>query len=173
MENSSMSGNTILIAGSRTNGIGNTLALEFQNEIPQSSRRREMLPQIVSLKDNSSVHLVPLDVSPLNNSGALSFILALDLSIDEAKGTLEVNFWGVIPMIQAFSRLLIAAKGIIENLGSSQDTYTLLSGVRPPSPGSRTLSRQPDFELECEQSAGNWAGGDGQELKRRAGEGDV
>ncbi|KAK5246487.1 NADPH-dependent 1-acyl dihydroxyacetone phosphate reductase [Exophiala xenobiotica] len=54
----------------------------------------------------------------LNNSGQNIIMPALDLDIDDAKGMFEVNFWGVLRMIQAFAPLLIEAEGTIVNIGS-------------------------------------------------------
>ena len=56
----------------------------------------------------------------LNNAGQILCSPTLDEDIDNAMGMFDVNFWGVLKMIQAFSTLLILAKGAIVNLGSIQ-----------------------------------------------------
>jgi short-subunit dehydrogenase len=43
---------------------------------------------------------------------------ALDSDIEEGKRLFEVNFWGVLRVVQAFSSLLIEAKGTVVTIGS-------------------------------------------------------
>lgn len=54
----------------------------------------------------------------LNNSGQDIVLPALDLDIDQGKKMFDVNFWGVLRMIQAFAPLLIESSGTIVNIGS-------------------------------------------------------
>lgn len=53
-----------------------------------------------------------------NPSGATHTIPAIDVDLDDVRNTFETNFFGVVAMIKAFSRLLIAARGRIVNISS-------------------------------------------------------
>ena len=54
----------------------------------------------------------------VNNSGRGYVIPALDADMEEARKVFDVNFWGVLAVTQAFSPLLLEAKGTILNIGS-------------------------------------------------------
>ena len=54
----------------------------------------------------------------VNNSGLQCVIPALEMNRNAARSVLEVNFWGVFDMIQAFQSCLIASKGTIVNVSS-------------------------------------------------------
>lgn len=55
----------------------------------------------------------------VNNAGAAAHVPALDLDIDGVvRNMFEVNVFGVMRMIKAFSGLLIKAEGCIVNIGS-------------------------------------------------------
>ncbi|KAK4943385.1 NADPH-dependent 1-acyl dihydroxyacetone phosphate reductase [Elasticomyces elasticus] len=54
----------------------------------------------------------------INNSGQNMVMPALDADIDDAKEMFDVNFWGILRMVQAFAPLLIEAEGTIVNIGS-------------------------------------------------------
>lgn len=56
----------------------------------------------------------------VNNSGRQYWMPLLDSDLDEGKALFEVNFWGVLRMIQAFAPLLMAATNgaTIANIGS-------------------------------------------------------
>jgi NAD(P)-dependent dehydrogenase (short-subunit alcohol dehydrogenase family) len=93
-----------------------------------------------SLSDLPNVHLISLDVtSPasiadafsavkaktggkldylVNNAGRGYSMPALDVDIEEGKRLFDTNFWGVLRMVQAFSPLLMEAKGTVVNIGS-------------------------------------------------------
>jgi 1-acylglycerone phosphate reductase len=43
---------------------------------------------------------------------------ALDVDVDEARRTFEANFFSIVSITKAFTPLLIAAKGLIVNIGS-------------------------------------------------------
>jgi 1-acylglycerone phosphate reductase len=43
---------------------------------------------------------------------------ATDIDVDEARKTFEVNFFSIVTITKAFTPLLIAAKGLILNIGS-------------------------------------------------------
>lgn len=58
----------------------------------------------------------------VNNSGGVSVVPALDISIEEGKKLFDLNFWAPFAMLQAFAPLLIKAKGCIVN-NSSVNAY--------------------------------------------------
>lgn len=58
----------------------------------------------------------------VNNSAASYVMLALDTDIEKSREIFDVNFWGVIAMVQAFAPLLIASKGSIVNVCSISGT---------------------------------------------------
>jgi short-subunit dehydrogenase len=135
-----MPGKTILITGCSAGGIGYALAAECQRRGLTVFATARTTSKMSALEKLPNMTLLPLDVtSPssiaeaveqvkrrtggkldylLNNSGQNLIMPALDLDIDDAKGMFEVNFWGVLRMIQAFAPLLIQAEGTIVNIGS-------------------------------------------------------
>ncbi|KAJ3548354.1 hypothetical protein NM208_g1052 [Fusarium decemcellulare] len=54
----------------------------------------------------------------VNNAGQSGHAPVLDVDIEHAMKLFDVNFWGVLRMIQTFAPLLIEAKGTIVNMGS-------------------------------------------------------
>ncbi|KIW19006.1 hypothetical protein PV08_03296 [Exophiala spinifera] len=131
---------TILITGCSKGGLGHALAVECQRRGMTVFATARTLSKMSDLKNLPNTTLLSLDVtSPtsvadavdkittatggkldylLNNSGQNIILPALDLDIDEGKKMFDVNFWGVLRMIQAFAPLLIEAKGTVVNIGS-------------------------------------------------------
>lgn len=131
---------TVLITGCSAGGIGCSLAKEFQKRGLMVFASARSLSKMADLEKLSNVTLLALDVtSPtsianaleevkrhtggtldylVNNSGQQYIMPALDVDIDEGKKMFDVNFWGVLRMIQAFSPLLIKAGGTVVNIGS-------------------------------------------------------
>jgi 1-acylglycerone phosphate reductase len=131
---------TVLITGCSTGGIGHALALTFQKHglIVFASARN--VSSMSSLSDLPNVHLISLDVTSsasiadaflavkaktggkldylVNNAGRGYSMPALDVDIEEGKRLFDTNFWGVLRMVQAFSPLLMEAKGTVVNIGS-------------------------------------------------------
>jgi 1-acylglycerone phosphate reductase len=52
------------------------------------------------------------------NRGRNYTMPATDVDVDEARKTFETNFFAIVAITQAFTPLLIAAKGLILNIGS-------------------------------------------------------
>ncbi|KAK5204323.1 NADPH-dependent 1-acyl dihydroxyacetone phosphate reductase [Exophiala xenobiotica] len=135
-----MAGKTILITGCSAGGIGYALAAECQrrgltvfatarttSKMSALEKLPNMTPLSLDVTSPSSIAEAVEQVKSrtggkldylLNNSGQDIIMPALDLDIDDAKGMFEVNFWGVLRMIQAFAPLLIEAEGTIVNIGS-------------------------------------------------------
>ncbi|PSN64361.1 NAD(P)-binding protein [Corynespora cassiicola Philippines] len=135
-----MAAKTVLITGSSEGGIGHALCLEFQKRGLTVFATARSVNKMAGLGDLPNIHLITLDVtSPesvaaaakevdirtggkldylINNAGNLYSMPTLDVNIEDAKAMFEVNYWGVLRMTQAFSDMLIAAKGTIVNVGS-------------------------------------------------------
>lgn len=54
----------------------------------------------------------------VNNAGRTHTVPATDLDLDDVRATFEANVFGVMAMVKAFARLLIAARGLVINLSS-------------------------------------------------------
>ncbi|KAG9232230.1 short-chain dehydrogenase/reductase [Amylocarpus encephaloides] len=61
----------------------------------------------------------------INNSGEGIFAPALDTSIEAGKKIFDLNFWAPMAMLQAFSPLLINAKGCIVNNTSANSVFPM------------------------------------------------
>ncbi|KAL9620333.1 MAG: hypothetical protein Q9160_005132 [Pyrenula sp. 1 TL-2023] len=130
---------TVLVSGCTPGGIGAALAYEFQSRglrviatardpsklIEFSERGMDIFALDVASSEsiNAAVKSVrsltsgKLDIL-VNNSGLGYHRPLLDVDLTEARRTFDVNFWAVLEMIQAFSPLLLAAKGTIVNNAS-------------------------------------------------------
>ncbi|KAJ4410562.1 hypothetical protein N0V82_009226 [Gnomoniopsis sp. IMI 355080] len=129
-----------LITGCSEGGIGYALALEFQRRGVHVFATARKLSKMSPLEGLPNVTLLALNVTSqssientvaviskhtggtldylVNNAGNQYAMPVLDLDIELAKQMFDVNFWGVFAMIQAFSPLVIAAKGTIANMAS-------------------------------------------------------
>lgn len=54
----------------------------------------------------------------VNNAGQTIIMPTLDFDIETAKNMYDINVWGTVRVTQAFSDLIIAAKGTIVNICS-------------------------------------------------------
>lgn len=135
-----MSKKTVLITGCSTGGIGWALAKQFQKRGLTVFATARDLSKMADLESLPNVVLISLDVTSqsdiaaavqlvktqaggkldylVNNSGQSRHWPILDHNLEEAKDLFEVNFWGVLRMIQAFAPLLIEAMGTVVNIGS-------------------------------------------------------
>lgn len=127
-------------ASAGVGGIGGALAMEFHKagfRVFAAARRPDTVAPLVSLgiesvtldvTSDESISSAVAHVSELtdgkldmlvNNAGAAVHVPALDLDIDGAvKNMFEVNVFGVMRMVKAFSGMLIKAEGCIVNIGS-------------------------------------------------------
>ena len=135
-----MSRKTVLITGCSAGGIGAALVKQFQKRGLTVFATARTLTKMTELESLPNTILIPLDVtSPsdiaaavqrvesetggtldylVNNSGQSRHMPILDHDLEKAKELFEVNFWGVLRMIQAFAPLLVEAKGTVVNIGS-------------------------------------------------------
>jgi 1-acylglycerone phosphate reductase len=135
-----MTPKTVLITGCSAGGIGFALAHEFHRHGLTVFATTRDVTKMHELETLPNTTLLPLDVtSPaaiasavqevsqrtdgkldylINNSGQSLHAPALDTDIDDAMRLFDVNFWGVLRMVQAFAPLLIKAGGTVVNIGS-------------------------------------------------------
>ncbi|KAJ5108797.1 Short-chain dehydrogenase ptmH [Penicillium angulare] len=131
---------SILITGCSPGGIGNSLAREFQRQglrVLATARKTETISDLSDL----GIETLPLEVDNLesvkacyaevetrlgdkgldylvNNAGRNYTVPAMEVELEEARLTFEVNLFSVINMCQTFMPLLINAKGTIVQIGS-------------------------------------------------------
>jgi short-subunit dehydrogenase len=131
---------TCLVTGCSAGGVGAAFAEAFKNKgyhVFATARSPSKVPQ--SLHEASNVTVFALDVTSaesiasaveevrkhtekldvlINNAGLGLNMPGLDTSIDEAKKLFDLNFFGVLAMMQAFSPMLVAARGCVVNNSS-------------------------------------------------------
>ncbi|UPX14255.1 Acylglycerone-phosphate reductase [Ascochyta rabiei] len=134
-----MAPKTVLITGCSTGGIGHALVLSFQRRSytvfatarsPKKMDDMALLPNIhllaLDVTDPSSIAAAAKEVEGVtggkldvlvNNAGQQYIMPALDVDMDTAQALFEVNYWGPLRTMQAFSALLIAARGCVVNIG--------------------------------------------------------
>ncbi|PIA94430.1 NADPH-dependent 1-acyldihydroxyacetone phosphate reductase [Cercospora beticola] len=131
---------TVLITGC-SSGIGRALALEFAQrgfnviatvrnaesieELP--TRHKNITPLFVNVQKPKSITALKDEVKKLTN-GRIDFLVnnagvhyastALDLKPERVREVFEVNLIAVMQMCQAFADFLMAAKGVIVQIGS-------------------------------------------------------
>lgn len=154
-----MAPKTVLITGCSSGGIGAAIASVLARQshhVFATARNVTKIPEELASLPNVTV--LPLDVCSaesiaeatkavassgkqldvlFNNAGAGYAMPVLDIDIDKAKEIYEINVWGVLRTIQAFSGLLIQSKGRIINMstcGAAVNTpwiCTLQSSPKP------------------------------------------
>ncbi|CAH0043371.1 unnamed protein product [Clonostachys solani] len=132
---------SVLITGCSAGGIGAGLAEGFCEKgyhVFATARTTSKISQ--GLASASNVTVLELDVLKpesiaaavesvkqktggtldvlINNSGQAAIAPALDVSIEEGKKVFDLNFWAPLAILQAFSPLLIEAKGCLVNNAS-------------------------------------------------------
>jgi 1-acylglycerone phosphate reductase len=135
---------SVLITGCSAGGIGAAMAETFHKRGLQVFVTARNVAKMSQFENRDGLILLSLDVtSPssiaaaveavkaqtggtldylVNNSGAMYTMPALDSDIEKSKQMFDVNFWGVLFMVQAFAPLLIASKGTIVNTSSISGT---------------------------------------------------
>lgn len=131
---------TCLVTGCSAGGVGPAFAEAFKNNgyhVFVTARTPSKIPQ--SLREASNVTVIALDVTSMesiassveevrkytetldvliNNAGLGLNMPALDTSMEEVKKLFDLNFFGVLAMMQAFSPMLVAARGCVVNNSS-------------------------------------------------------
>ena len=129
---------SVLITGC-SSGIGHALAREFKSRgfrVFATARKTESIADLaalgietLSLEATSSESIAALKAEIasrtggkldylVNNAGAHYASPAMDIDISKVRQIFEVNVFAVMQMCEAFSRLLIARKGVIVQIGS-------------------------------------------------------
>ncbi|KAJ4993121.1 short chain dehydrogenase [Stagonosporopsis vannaccii] len=142
-----MKNQTVLITGCSAGGIGHELVLSFQRRGYTVFATARSLKKMADLASLPNVHLLELDVTNpdsitatakeidqrtsgrldvlINNAGQQYIMPALDVDIAAAKALFEVNYWAPLRMIQAFSSMLIDARGCVVNIGSGSGVVSI------------------------------------------------
>ncbi|KAK4508142.1 hypothetical protein PRZ48_001880 [Zasmidium cellare] len=136
---------TVLITGCTPGGIGHCLAVEFKSKglrVFATARKAESISDLekqgietlsLEVTNIDSIKALKEEISSrtggtldilVNNAGRNYTVPALDVEIEEVRALFEANLFGVMRMCQAFSPLLINAKGTIVQIGS-------LAGIMP------------------------------------------
>lgn len=155
---------TVLITGCSNGSIGSALAKSFSKRghhvfasvrNPSKASDLSSLPNVKVLtlnvasqqSINACLAIVQqelgldrgLDIL-INNAGHGLNGPLLDVDIDEAKKTFDVNVWGVLAMTQAFAPLLVEASGTVINISSVGSLiHTPYIGVYSASKGALTM----------------------------------
>ncbi|KAK0621785.1 hypothetical protein B0T17DRAFT_509102 [Bombardia bombarda] len=149
---------TVLITGASEGGIGNALALAFHHHGLHVFATARSVSKMSNLSPLPNMTLLPLDVTSsssiaalvaaiqshpattngttntldilVNNSG-LSYVgPALDTPLSTVRNLFDVNYFGLIEVTQAFSKLLVASartgggSPVIVNIGSVAAHFT-------------------------------------------------
>ncbi|KAE8353433.1 hypothetical protein BDV28DRAFT_108056 [Aspergillus coremiiformis] len=131
---------SVLITGCSAGGIGSALAETFHSRGLHVFATARSASKMAHLEKLPNITLMELDVTDaksieaavevvtakaggkldylVNNSGQSIVMPALDTNIQDAKKLFDVNLWGVVAVTQAFSPLILAAKGTIVNISS-------------------------------------------------------
>lgn len=133
---------TVLITGCSEGGLGAALAKAFQEQGYQvfATLRNTAKAGSLAGEHGTNVDVLPLDTTSkesihaclemvtqrtggkldvlVNNAGIGTTMPLLHMPIDEAKEIYEVNVWGTLSLVQAFSPLLLESKGTVMNICS-------------------------------------------------------
>jgi 1-acylglycerone phosphate reductase len=132
---------TVLITGCSDGGIGSALVKEFQRRDHRVFASLRNVKKAESISNLSNVTLITLDVTNkdsiahavkfieaetgqkgldilINNAGHGGPSPLVDADLNEGRKMFEVNFWGVLAMIQAFTPILVKSQGAIVNISS-------------------------------------------------------
>lgn len=155
---------TILITGCSEGGIGGTLALRLADAGHRVFATARSVGKLSpALREHDNVTALPLDVTVdssvesaaaavkamgctgldilVNNAGAGYAMPMLDVDISRAKHCMDINLWGTLRTVQAFSDMLIASRGRVVNLSScAAPLYTPWIGRFLPKAGEEKKS---------------------------------
>lgn len=133
---------TVLITGCSDGGLGAALAKAFQEQGYHVFATLRNTAKAGSLggEHGTNIDVLPLDTTSkasidtcletvrkktggkldvlVNNAGFGTTMPLLHASIEEAKAIYDVNVWGTLSLVQAFSPLLLESKGVIMNICS-------------------------------------------------------
>jgi 1-acylglycerone phosphate reductase len=136
-----MAQKSVLITGANSGQIGAALVVAFQQKDfivfaavrdPDTATDLAKLPGVHILKvdltseasiteavEHVEVHTSGRGLDVLMNSARVEFVMPLvDSSISEGKRLFDINIWGTLAMIKAFTPQLIQNKGTVVNMSS-------------------------------------------------------
>jgi 1-acylglycerone phosphate reductase len=136
-----MTQKTVLITGASSGQIGAALVVAFQQKDftvfaavrdPDTATDLAKLPRVHILKvdltsetsiaeavEHVEAHTSGRGLDVLINSARVEFVMPLvDTSILEGKRLFDINIWGTLAMIKAFTPQLIRNKGTVANMSS-------------------------------------------------------
>ncbi|ROW11938.1 hypothetical protein VPNG_05276 [Cytospora leucostoma] len=147
-----LSKKTVLIMGCSDGGLGASIAKEFQARGYNVFATLRNLAKAGSLADVDGIEILELDVGStesvrkvahavtrrtgrtlyaLVNNAAHDYVLPLlDVDLEQAKETYDVNVWSIVATAQAFPPLLIKSKGTICNITSTAAFSSKIAATR-------------------------------------------
>ncbi|KAJ4854405.1 short chain dehydrogenase domain-containing protein [Trichoderma breve] len=108
---------TCLVTGCSAGGVGPAFAEAFRNKgyhVFVTARTPSKIPE--RLREAANVTVIALDVTSLESIASAAE--EVHTSIEEAKKLFDLNFFGVLAMMQTFSPMLVAARGCVVNNSS-------------------------------------------------------
>ncbi|KAL4875004.1 putative short-chain dehydrogenases/reductase [Aspergillus karnatakaensis] len=162
---------TVLITGCTTNSLGSEMAKAYHSHGYTVIATLRNKSKSGSLSETKGIHILELEVtSPasiracatavagitggsldilVNNAGVNHVIPLLDVEIEDAKKTYDVNVWGMLSMAQAFAPMLMKARGTMCNVSSvSGEMVFAWAGIYSSSRAAQTrLSETLRLEL--------------------------
>ncbi|PLB52011.1 oxidoreductase [Aspergillus steynii IBT 23096] len=161
---------TVLITGCSAGGIGAALVEAFHERGLYVFATARTVSKMSQLEHLPNVTLLQLDVSSqssidaaveavtaktggtldylINNSGQSCIQPALETTLERARAIHDVNFWGTVSVTQAFSPLVIKAKGTIANICSIAAVLPVAWGAFYNSSKAAVLSYSETLRLE-------------------------
>ncbi|KAJ8061073.1 hypothetical protein OCU04_010150 [Sclerotinia nivalis] len=136
-----MTQKSVLVTGASVGKIGRALALAFQQKGFLVFACVRNLESAADLAEIPNVHILVLDITSaqsifsavefvrdrtsgkgldiLMNSARVEFVMPLlDYDLSESKRLFDINVWGTLAMVKAFSPQLIGNKGMVANMSS-------------------------------------------------------
>lgn len=155
---------SVLITGCSEGGIGHAIAIAFQQRGLTVFATARSVSKIGPLAELPNVHAIALDVTNpesiaaaareievktggaldilLNNAGRSELVPWLDLDFDEARAVFEVNYWAPLRLVQVLAPMLIAARGVVVNIGSIAGLLNApFQSMSKSSPSYRSIKR--------------------------------
>lgn len=131
---------TVLITGCNHGGLGAAMAKAYRARGFKVFATVRNITKAGTLGETEGIEILELEVTSkesiercaktvekltggsldilVNNAGTSSAMPLLDLDLQEAKKTYDVNVWALLAMTQTFAPMLIKAKGIVCNTSS-------------------------------------------------------
>jgi NAD(P)-dependent dehydrogenase (short-subunit alcohol dehydrogenase family) len=148
---------TVLITGCSSGGLGSALATAFREQGFHVFATARNPAKVGALAGEDGIEVLPLDVTSaesiascmaqvrkrtdgrldvlVNNAGSVAFGPLVHAPVAKGKAIYDVNVWGPLAVVQAFTPLLMDAGGVILNISSIAGAVPLAwQGRFPPPP---------------------------------------